>query len=240
MVLMLSFIMACSNAEDPKLKQSGQTQYASIRAIDCLGVIPPCPTTNDSTTMYILGCEIRGYFTYALCPGSGFHIYNVSWKMVGANCTNLEQILEDFANHGEYGTIQTIYNGIHANVVKAAENAIFATLDRGEYGCGNDQNPVVFTSNVIAAGCLSICVEYDWEGAPIITEIECGSGCCFRVTEFCFDERGELVIGETLYSSTASCNGPVDCEAQSSPCTLNCGRITRNVLSEQDFIDLTD
>ncbi|MBK7009217.1 MAG: hypothetical protein IPH36_11590 [Saprospiraceae bacterium] len=160
--------------------------------------------------------------------------------MVGANCTNLEQILEDFANHGEYGTIQTIYNGIHANVVKAAENAIFATLDRGEYGCGNDQNPVVFTSNVIAAGCLSICVEYDWEGAPIITEIECGSGCCFRVTEFCFDERGELVIGETLYSSTASCNGPVDCEAQSSPCTLNCGRITRNVLSEQDFIDLTD
>lgn len=237
---MLSFFIACSNAEDPKVKESKQSVIASTRAIDCDALIPPCPEFQDSTTMYILGCEIRGYFTYSLCTGSGFHIYNVSWKMVGGNCSNLEQILEDFANHGEYGTIQTIYNGIHANIVKAAENAVFAILNREVYGCGNEQNPVTFTSNVIAAGCLSICVEFDWEGVPTIHEIECGAGCCYRVTQFCFDERGELVLGQTQYNSTASCAGPVDCEAQNSGCTLNCARITRNVMSDQDFIDLAD
>ncbi len=237
---MLSFFIACSNAEDPKVKESKQSVIASTRAIDCDALIPPCPDTDDSTTMYILGCEIRGYFTYSLCSGSGFHIYNVSWKMVGGNCSNLEQILEDFANHGEYGTIQTIYNGIHANIVKAAENAVFGQINPAQYGCGNDQNPVSFTSNVIAAGCLSICVEFDWEGVPTIHEIECGAGCCYRVTQFCFDERGQLVLGETQYNSTASCSGPVDCEAQNSGCTLNCARITRNVMSDQDFIDLTD
>ncbi|MFN8317885.1 MAG: hypothetical protein U0V54_00525 [Saprospiraceae bacterium] len=237
---MFSFIIACSVQEDQKVSEDKLAVKASTRAIDCDALIPNCPENSDSTTMYILGCEIRGYYTYALCPGSGFHIYNVSWKMVGANCSNLEQILEDFANHGEYGTIQTIYNGIHANVVKAAETAVFAQLNPSQYGCGNEQNPVSFTSNVIAAGCLSICVEYDWEGAPTIHEIECGAGCCYRVTQFCYDERGQLVLGQTQYNSTASCSGPVDCEAQNSGCTLNCARITRNVMSDEDFIALTD
>ncbi len=151
---------------------------------------------------------------------------NITYDPISCNT-----LLTHWANLQATGQIHQLANErneMYTTLVKEREMSILIPISQIiAIECGSPNT--AYNVSFYESECTATCFRYKLEGGIQIYEAYCGDMCCKRVSQFCVNEKGELVpIGTpTVTSLSGSCTAPTSqCfEGLEGACTNPCERI---------------
>ncbi len=195
-----------------------------------------CPQSfcNDAiisidTTVYVVnGCSITVYYTVESCP-TIIVVRDFSYTIgTGSACTNLSQVWNQYYLNGQSILANEALNDLYRTLTLLVQNTVFSNLDPNDFTPGLSNYDFQF----IETKCHTMCVDISYDEGEIIlggiTQVQCGKGCCARVTKFVFKSNGDPVPISTEIREGNQCTPiTVRCDYTYNPedCQPACSRL---------------
>lgn len=177
------------------------------------------------------GCNVTVSYKKRICF-IGLSVYVDVWDLnITYDPISCNTLLTHWANLQATGQIHQLAkerNEMYTTLVKEIEMGILVPISQIIFiECGSPNN--AYNVSFYESECTATCFRYKLEGGIQIYETNCGDMCCKRVSQFCVNEKGELVpVGTpTVASLSGSCSAPTSqCfEGLEGACTNPCDRI---------------
>ena len=189
----------------------------------------PSTITNVTDVYVINGCSITVNYVLEECPNT-VAVRDFSYTIgTGTACTNLSQVWNQYYLYGQSQLANEALNDLYRTLTLLVQNTVFSNLDPGDFA----SSVVNYDFQFIETKCHTMCVDVrdDGEGGVIlggIYQVQCGEGCCARVTQFVFDINGDPVPTSTEIKEGDECTPVrVNCDYTYDPeqCLPACSRL---------------
>ena len=189
---------------------------------------PPNSLDSIVDTFVVNGCTITVQYVVEKCPTT-ISVRNFEYTIGNSSaCNNVNQVWNQYYLNGQSQLANEALNSFYRDLTLMVQTNIINGLDPNDY----DPNVPFLDFQWIETGCHTSCTEIIYtEDGPVlggIFQVECGKGCCARVTKFIFDSNGDPDIISTEVRGSNDCDPiRVDCDFSYDPnyCQPACARL---------------